>query len=146
MSDEVYGVWKDQMMSPNAGALGTPANPVVDVTASVKVPDGLWVVHAKIVVDNEAAIHQTVSLVLQANTLMDHAVVRLAPQSSADRTSVSLMLLAHFPGSRTWRANTISLGLWDKGDPPDVKVGRMKIIAQRTTHWIMELSPGTTAQ
>jgi hypothetical protein len=146
MSDEVYGVWKDEMVSPNAGALGTPAKPVVDVKASVKVPDGLWVVHAKIGVDNEASTHQTVSLVLHANTLTDHAVVRLAPQSSADRTSVSLMLLAHFPGTRTWRANTISLGLWDKGDPPDVKVGRMKIIAQRTTYWIMEPSPGTSAQ
>lgn len=134
------------MVSPNAGAQGTPAKPVVDVKASIKVPDGLWIVHAKIGVDNEGSTYQTASLVLQADAIRDHVTVRLGPQSTADRTSVSLMLLASFPGTRTWRANTISLGLWDKGDPPDVKVGRMKIIAQRTTYWIMEPSPGTSAQ
>lgn len=146
MSDEVYGVWKDEMLPPNAGAQGTPDKPVIDVRGSVKVPDGLWVVHAKIDVDNEGSTHQTVHLALRANTMEDHAVVRLAPQSAADRTSVSLMLLAHFPGTRTNRVNTINLGLWDTGDPPNVKVGRLKIIARRTTHWVMEPSPGTTAQ
>jgi hypothetical protein len=143
MSNEVYGIWKDEMVQPNAGSQGTPDDPIIDVKASVKVPDGLWAVFAKIDVDNNSEAHQIVHLALRANTMIDRSVVKLAPNGKADHTSVPLMTLAHFPGTRTSRVNEIWLGLWDTGAPPDVKVGRSRIIAMRLNHFVLEPSPGT---
>lgn len=146
MSNEVYGVWDDTMKPPNFGAQATPEKPIIDVCASIKVPDGLWAVYAKIDVNSDSSTHEIVHFALRAGTSEDHSVVKLAPNGKADHASVPLMTLAYFAGERTKRVNTIWLGLWDIGDPPNIKVGRSKIIAMRLSHFIFEPSPGTAAQ
>ena len=149
MSNEVYSVWRDTMKQPNAAAIGTPNKPVNDVVASMKVPDGLWVVFARIEVNNNEPKSQLVAFTLTADGFdkpHDVARVKVGPQGQDDYDSVSLMIPMHFPGTRTQRVNGIFLGLYDTGDPPDIEVGRAKITAMRVNHWILEPSPGTSAQ
>lgn len=152
MSNEVYAVWEDKMRQPNAGALGTPEKPIVDVVASVLVPDGLWAVFGKIEVNNNSSNFQSVKFTIAGDggpllsSPSDSSMVKLGRDGTADYASLALMILLHFPGSRTKRVNKIFLGLWDTGFPPDITMGRAKIIAMRVNHFIMEPSHGTTNQ
>ena len=152
MADEVYAVWEDEMKALNAVAQGAPDKPIIDVKASVYVPDGLWVIFARANVYNGGSVDQTIHLALRAiargdgadvTAAEDHCVVRVGPSGKADRASASFLATAYFPGAAGGRVNRIVVGHWDTGAPPNIKLGRIKIVAMRTTHWVMEPSPGT---
>ena len=154
MADQVFAVYEDSLKTLNAGALGTPEKPVIDVKASVSVPDGLWVIFAKANVYNGSSVDQLIHLALRAvargdgaevTVGEDHSVVKVGPNGKADRASASFLATAYFPGTATARINKIVLGHWDTGAPPNIKIGRIKIVAMRTTHWVLEPSPGTHA-
>jgi hypothetical protein len=152
MADEVYATYEDDLKPLNAGSLGTPDKPVIDVKASVYVPDGLWVIFAKANVYNNSGVDQLIHLALRAiargdgpeqTVGEDHSVVKVGPNGKADRACASFLATAYFPGKATGRVNRIVVGHWDTGAPPNIKIGRIRIVAMRTTHWVLEPSPGT---
>lgn len=145
MSDEVYFVYHDDMRQPNAGALGTPSKPVNDVRLGMKVPDGMWMVFARIEVNNNEPKSQLVTFALTGDggwaAPHDVARVKVGPQAQADYASVSLMVPMHFPGTNTNRVNGIFLGLYDTGAPPSIEVGRAKITAMRVNAFLIPEGP-----
>ena len=141
MSELTFGVWEDEMRKPNAGAFGGEKGNL-DVKCSLKVPDGLWHVMAVADVDNNDPFAHMVELKLIGDKATDYRVVRLAKNGSADKATVSFLMLEHFPGTNENRVNDISLGIWNHHetgkDIPNIRIGRMRIIARRIPHWVME--------
>lgn len=144
MSNEVYSVWRNEMVPLYHGALGG-SDGVLDSKATLKVPDGLWLVLAKVNLNNQTPGYQTLKVRLQSGDDSDTSVVRIGPDSGADQAAVSLQMLKHFPGDEKKRVNNVSLGVvshWNSpGEVPKVLVGRIKIVAMRVNHYVVEPYP-----
>lgn len=117
-----YSVWKDQMVKVGSGAS----------LATLMVPDGNWVIFAKLNLDNDDTVNvHTVTAKLQALPDFDVNVVRLAPSGMGhlDNAVLAFNVLHHFPGNSSEPKNAINLTCILDQAGANVSAGRLKITA-----------------
>ena len=143
MTTKVFSVFKDKTTPPNGGAIsGT-----LDVKATLKVPDGKYLVVAKMNVDNDTSSTQTVDCRLVAGAAFDRNIVRLAPSgtTNVDNGALAFTLVHTFPGTSEVRHNEIHIGIMSpqQGSSPNVAAGRLKITAMSVDSILNEPAPGS---
>lgn len=124
-------------MATNARAFSVFSNASIKVVsgsnlATLRVPDGSWVIFAKMNVDNDdaKAVH-TVDCRLNAGIDFDQNVVRLYPSgtNSVDMGALSFNVVHTFPGTSAQPKNDITLVCVLDKEGSNVAAGRIKITA-----------------
>jgi hypothetical protein len=144
MAIECYGTFDDEWQLPNWGAGSAHQNG----GSLLWVPDGLWSITAKMVLDNNEPTRLRVDAelgvgALRAEDRIDRVIVTMGPAGSdSDRLVVSLMGLAAFEGEATKRVNPIGMGLRFKEPAPDsikkIHMGYRRIIAHRVGSYLFQ--------
>ena len=120
---ETFSVFKDKSAKISSGS----------TLATLLVPDGLWVIFAKMNLDNDAPEVHTVDCRLNAGVDFDQNVARLGPSglTHTDMAALSFNVVHSFPGTSAEVKNAITLVCSLDKSGANVAAGRIKITAIR---------------